>query len=179
MSGDQDNTHRRGGGALESACANNASQPTRHRRLERHTDRHTRERKERKTRVATTTPQPRNRLHLYLFDPRTTSQTEPTMRIVHSLLLGALSTAAASHLRAVDSPQLGCSAFGCQPARDGHYYPCAGSDGMCYPYCCSGGATCSTAPCLSDSDLEFLGATGCVPVDCAGCVARAVLCASL
>ena len=74
---------------------------------------------------------------------------------------------------------LGCSAFGCQPARDGHYYPCAGSDGMCYPYCCSGGATCSTAPCLSDSDLEFLGATGCVPVDCAGCVARAVLCASL
>ena len=47
-----------------------------------------------------------------------------------------------------------CTTIGCQPAANGKYYPCAGSDNMCYPYCCPG--YCSTAPCSSNDDFEVL-----------------------
>merc|ERR1719174_2221887 len=64
------------------------------------------------------------------------------------IALLAFIASASACLTQWDVHESGCYCDGCQPATDGNYYPCAGTDGMCYPYCevdSTGTLYCSTA----------------------------------
>ena len=67
-----------------------------------------------------------------VFDCSNTRSAHLALKTMKIIALLAFIASASACLTQWDVHESGCYCDGCQPATDGNYYPCAGTDGMCY-----------------------------------------------